>query len=137
MVSTFHQLFPTGHAHLGFMDLMAWQNVVAVRGTIGFRPGGAHVWLDVHHFSAWAPEDAWYAANGSVFVAADPLRTDSSRGTEIDLSGTVPVIANLSMAGGVGVFLPEPGAQTVAGSSVVGKGSNPAAWGFISLRAQL
>ncbi len=128
VVSTFHQLFPTGHAHLGFVDLMAWQNVIAVRGTVGFRPGGAHVWLDVHHFSAWAPQDAWYAANGSVFVAADALRTTSNRGTELDLSGTVPVIANLSVAGGVGVFLPEP---------ITGKGTNPAAWGFVSLRAQL
>ncbi|HEY1087460.1 MAG TPA: hypothetical protein VGE37_07190, partial [Archangium sp.] len=35
-----------------------------VLGTIGFRPFGAHVWLDVWHFAAWDPRGAWYAANG-------------------------------------------------------------------------
>lgn len=134
--STFNQLFPTGHAHLGAMDYFGWQNVVGVRGTIGFRPGKAHVWLDVHHFSAWNPKDAWYAANGSIFIAADPLRTNANRGTEFDLSGTVSLWANLSLAGAVGLFLPERGAWVAAGSSV-GKGSNASAWGFLSVRAQL
>lgn len=134
--STFNQLFPTGHTHLGYMDFVGWQNVVAVRGSIGFRPGNAHVWLDVHHFSAWSPKDAWYAANGSVFIAADPLRTNGNRGTEVDLSATVSLWANLSMAGGFGLFLPERGAWAAAGSSI-GKGTNAATWGFLSLRAQL
>lgn len=135
-VSTFHQLFPTGHTHLGFMDYVGWQNVVGLRGTIGFRPAGAHVWLDVHHFTAWAPQDAWYAANGSVFIAADPLRLTADRGTELDLSATLPLLANLALAGGAGVFLPGAGAQPAAGSTI-GKGVNPSAWAFISLRSQL
>jgi len=134
--STFNQLFPTGHTHLGYMDFVGWQNVVAVRGSIGLRPGKVHVWLDVHHFSAWSPKDAWYAANGSVFIAADPLRTNANRGTELDLSATLSLWANLSAAGGFGLFLPERGAWASAGSTI-GRGSSAATWGFISLRAQL
>ena len=135
-VSTFHQLFPTGHAHLGFMDYVGWQNVVGLRGSVGFRPGGAHIWLDVHHFTAWAPQDAWYAANGSVFIAADPLRSAGDRGTELDLSATVPLLANLALAAGAGVFLPGAGARPATGSSI-GRGVDPSAWAFLSLRSQL
>lgn len=136
VVSTFHQHFPTGHAHLGFMDYVGWQNVVGVRGTVGFRPWGAHLWLDVHHFSAWAPKDAWYAANGSVFIAADPLRLNADRGTEFNLSATVPLLPNVALAGAAGVFLPGDGARPVPGSPI-GKGTHPSAWGFLSVRSQL
>lgn len=124
---TFHQLFPTGHAHLGFMDYVGWQNVVAGRGTLGFRPWGAHVWLDVHHFRAWDPRGAWYAANGSVFLAADPARVNGNWGTELDLSITVPLLEkNLALAGNFSVFLPGGGAP----------GSSPSTWGFLSVRSQ-
>ena len=124
---TFHQLFPTGHVHLGFMDYVGWQNVVAGRGTIGFRPWGAHVWLDVHHFRAWDPRGAWYAANGSVFLAADPTRVEGNMGTELDLSFTVPILEkNLALAGNVSVFLP--------GGEAPGRA--PSTWGFLSVRSQ-
>ncbi|HEY1087461.1 MAG TPA: alginate export family protein, partial [Archangium sp.] len=123
----FHQLFPTGHIHLGYMDYVGWQNVVAGRGTIGFRPLGAHVWLDVWHFAAWDPRGAWYAANGSVFVAADPTRTNATMGTEVDLSVTVPLNPYFAIAGNVSMFF--PGAMS-------GR-TDPSTWGFLSIRSQL
>ncbi len=125
---TFHQLFPTGHIHLGFMDYVGWQNVVAGRGTIGLRPWGAHVWLDVHHFRAWEPRGAWYAANGAVFLAADPNRTSGEMGTELDLSVTVPLFAQVSLAGNFSVFLP--------GLEAAARGTSPSTWGFLSVRSQ-
>jgi hypothetical protein len=57
--STFHQLFPTGHLHLGYMDYVAWQNVIGARGTVGFKEPWLHLWLDVHHLRAWDPRGAW------------------------------------------------------------------------------
>jgi hypothetical protein len=126
---TFHQLFPTAHVHLGYMDYVAWQNVVGVRGTVGFRPWGAHVWVDVHNFSAWDPRGAWFAANGSVFVAADPTRTSGAMGTEVDVSFTVPIIENIAVAGNISFFVP--------GTEAVAKGTAPSTWGFLSLRTQL
>lgn len=125
---TFHQLFPTGHAHLGFMDYVGWQNVVAGRGTIGFKPWGAHVWLDVHHFRSWDPRGAWFAASGAVLQAADATRTANELGTEFDLSVTVPVFAQVSVAGAFAVFL--PGAASARGTS-------PSTWGFLYVRTQL
>lgn len=125
---TFHQMFPTGHAHLGFMDYVGWQNVMAGRGTLGFRPGKAHVWLDVHHFRMWDPKGAWYAANGAVFIAADPARTDGTMGTEVNLSFTVPMFDQVALAGAVAVFLP--------GGAASGRGTAPSTWGFLSVRSQ-
>ena len=123
------RLFPTAHAVLGYADIVGWQNVVAERGAIGFRPWGAHVWLDVHHFGAWDPKGAWYAANGSVFLAADATRTAGTMGTELDLSVTVPLFQNVALAGNFSVFF--PGAEAAA------RGTSPATWGFLSLRSQL
>jgi hypothetical protein len=125
---TFNQLFPTGHTQLGFMDMVGWQNVVAARGTLGIRPWGAHVWLDVRHFRAWEPKGAWYAGNGTVFLAADPTRTSGNMGTELDLSVTVPVFANVSVAGSVAVFLP--------GLEASSRGTDPSTWGFLQVRSQ-
>lgn len=127
---TFSQLFPTGHLHLGYADLVAWQNVVAERGAIGFRPWGAHVWLDVHHFNAWDPKAVWSTAAGALFLAADPTRTDGNMGTELDLSVTVPIIANVALSGNVSVFLP-------GGMAASAKGQNPTTWGFLMIRTQL
>lgn len=126
---TFVRLFPTAHAHLGFMDYVGWQNVIAGRGTIGFRPLGAHVWLDVHHFAAWDPKAAWFMASGATFLPADPTRTDGNMGTELDLSATVPLIPNLALAGCFSVFLPGGAAQT--------RGTEVSTWGFLAVRAQL
>lgn len=125
---TFNQLFPTAHSQLGYLDYVGWQNVVAARGSVGFRPWGAHVWLDVRHFRAWEPKGAWYAANGSVFLPADATRLSGDMGTELDLSVTVPIIANLSVAGSFAVFLP--------GLEALSKGTAPSTWGFLSVRSQ-
>jgi hypothetical protein len=127
---TFHQLFPTGHIHLGYMDYVGWQNVVHARGSVGFRPWGAHVWLDVHHFRAWDPRAPWFAANGTVFVAADPARTPNNMGTELDFNVTVPVLAQIAVSGNVSVFLPGAEAE-------VSRGGSPSTWGFLYVRAQL
>jgi hypothetical protein len=133
--STFNQLFPTAHIHLGFIDYAAWQNVVGVRGTVGFKQPMLHVWLDVHHLRAWDPRGAWFNAGGAVFVAADPARADPVMGNEVDLSVTVPVTPFVSLAGAFSVFA--PGGMAAVQPSGVGRGQQVSTWGFVYLRAQL
>jgi hypothetical protein len=133
--STFNQLFPTAHIHLGFIDYAAWQNVVGARGTVGFKQPWLHVWLDVHHLRAWDARGAWFNAGGAVFVAADPTRTDAVMGNEVDLSVTVPVTSIVSISGAFSVFL--PGGMAAVQPSGVGRGTSPSTWGFVYLRAQL
>lgn len=127
--NTFHQLFPTGHIHLGFIDYVGWQNVLGWRGTVGWKPRGAHLWVDVHHFRAWDPRGAWYAANGTVFLAADAARTAADMGTEVDVNFTIPLHAHLALAGAFAVFLP--------GGMAASRGTAPSTWGFLYLRSQL
>jgi hypothetical protein len=125
---TFNQLFPTGHAHLGFIDYVGWQNVLGFKGTVGVRPFGAHLWLDVHHFRFWDPRGASFTAAGAPFIAANPLRTNGNLGTEVDLNATLPITPHLALAGAFAVFLPGGGAQS--------RGTSPSTWGFLSLRSQ-
>lgn len=133
--STFNQLFPTGHVHLGFIDYVGWQNVVGARGTIGIKQPFMHVWLDFHHLRAWDARGAWYAANGSVYVPAAATRTDGVMGNELDLSVTVPLNASVALSGAFSVFL--PGAMADPGSTGVGRGTSPSTWAFVYLRTQL
>ncbi len=126
--NTFNQLFPTAHVHLGYMDYVAWQNVLAGRGTIGIRPWGTHIWLDVHHFAAWDPRGIWYRASGAQFLQADPTRTNGNMGTEVDLSVTVPLFENISLAGNISAFVP--------GLEAKAKGQSVSTWGFLYVRAQ-
>jgi hypothetical protein len=127
--NTFNQLFPTAHAHLGYIDYVGWQNVQSFRGTVGFRPWGAHVWLDVHRMNLVDPRGAWFDAAGRVFLAADPLRTSDGMGTEIDFSVTVPLHKHVAVAAAYAVFFPGEAAQT--------RGRDASHWGFLYLRSQL
>lgn len=126
---TFHPLFPTAHIHLGFMDYVAWQNVVAGRLSAGFRPFGAHVWVDVHHFRAWDPKGTWFAANGTAFLGPDAARTASGMGTELDFNFTVPLAEPVALSGAFATFLP--------GDMAAAKGTQASVWGFLYVRAQL
>jgi hypothetical protein len=133
---TFNQLFPTAHLHLGYMDYVAWQNVQGYRGSVGWRPLGAHVWVDVHHFRMVEPRGAWFDAAGRVFVGADPLRTAASMGTEMDISFTLPVHKHLAVAGAYGIFFPGDAARAAPGSTV-GRGvGDLSQWAFLYVRSQ-
>jgi hypothetical protein len=133
--NTFNQLFPTGHLHLGYMDYVAWQNVQAFHGFAGFRPWGAHLWIDVHRFQMVEPRGIWYNAAGQVFVQADPARTADAMGTEMDISLTVPLHKHFSIAGAYGVFFPGDAARPVSGL-FFGRGTDTSHWGFLYLRSQ-
>lgn len=130
----FDQLFPTAHIHLGYVDYVAWQNVLAVRGTVGWRPGGAHVWLDVHRFRMWDRHGPWRAANGvTEIVRPNDAREHADMGTELDLSVTIPLFAQVSLAGAFGVFLP----GRALDESLDAVRSEPSLWGFLYLRTQV
>ncbi len=94
-VATFkvrHQLFPTGHTHLGFIDYVGRQNIQDFRGQVGARmvkslTGTVHV----HVFRLDKAQDAWFNAAGDVVggkngrFVVDPSRTARNLGTEVDL----------------------------------------------------
>lgn len=84
-VSTFHQLYPTGHLWFGWADLVGRQNVLAARFTATARPlPSLTARLDVHRIWRASADDAVYNAGGGVLRAAGG---SDARGvaTEVDL----------------------------------------------------
>ncbi len=84
-VQTFNQLFPLGHAYLGWIDAVGRQNIIAASTGVTFDPVD-RLTVDVHGHMFWRAEttDALYNVGGAVSRAGD---AGSSRevGAELDL----------------------------------------------------
>lgn len=84
-VQTFAQLFPLGHAYLGFIDLVGRQNVINLTPGLTVKPiDKLTVKLDGHLFWLADDSDALYNAGGGVVRAGGTGRS-SEVGAEIDL----------------------------------------------------
>ncbi len=91
-VETFNQLFPLGHAYLGYIDAIGRQNIVDARLTTAFNVvtpvealSGTKIKFDVHYFWRAEDTDAVYNAGGAVMRAGN-LGTSSDVGMELDLT---------------------------------------------------
>jgi hypothetical protein len=85
-VETFNQLFPLGHAYLGYIDAIGRQNIVDFNlGVTGNPFPKATVGIAGHFFWRADSDDAVYNAGG-VAVRAGGLGSDSEVGQEIDLT---------------------------------------------------
>ncbi len=84
-VQTFNQLYPLGHAYLGFADLVGRQNLLAPSVGLITRPR-ASTTLAVRGFRFWrqSDRDAVYNAGGGVFRAGN-LGTSKAIASEIDV----------------------------------------------------
>ncbi len=84
-VGTFNQLFPLGHAYLGWIDIVGRQNVVAVNSGIRLEPlPRLTVMLTGHRFWRASDEDALYNAGGGVVRQSEP-DLSTAVGSELDL----------------------------------------------------
>ena len=84
-LSTFNQLFPTGHLWFGWADLIGRQNLVAARFTATAKPiEKLTLRADVHQFWRASVDDAVYNAGGGVLRAAG-FGSDREVATELDL----------------------------------------------------
>lgn len=103
-VETFHQLFPLGHAYLGFIDYVGRQNVLAFSGGGKWGLGAGTSFLAQGHlFRAMETSDALYDAGGA------PLRSGfDSRdiGAELDLLVEAQLERHLEAYGGYSHFFP-------------------------------
>lgn len=83
-VQTFNQLFPLGHAFLGFIDVVGRQNILAANVGLGLKPT-TRITTDVtvHQFARASAADALYNAGGGVERAAGAA-SSLHVGTEVD-----------------------------------------------------
>jgi hypothetical protein len=114
-VGTFNQLFPLGHAFLGFIDVVGRQNIVAPSAGLGVAPT-ARLTMDAtySYFARASERDALYNAAGSVERAAGSANAKSI-GTELDLTATYRVGTTASVLLGYsrlwpGAFIQQTGA---------------------------
>ena len=89
--STFNQLFPLGHAWLGYLDRVGRQNVHAIKAQLKVKPCKKVVaWVDFHTFFADQDRDSMYGANGAALKS--PSGSGShSYGHELDLTAKIAI----------------------------------------------
>ncbi|MCP4268587.1 MAG: alginate export family protein [Candidatus Brocadiaceae bacterium] len=87
--NTFSQLYPTGHARLGYIDFHGWQNIKDHQVHLSLKPTKKLMLkADWHMFSAAEKRDGWYTVGGGFRAAvADANGSfDSDYGDELDLT---------------------------------------------------
>ena len=103
-VETFNQLFPTGHKHLGYADVIGRQNIVDFRGRATLVPvGELKATIDTHYFLLASDDDALYDASGNI-VRAGGLDGSNEVGWELDLTLAHPIGRHLVASGGYSHF---------------------------------
>jgi hypothetical protein len=113
-VQTFNQLYPLGHAYLGFADLVGRQNILAPSVGLALRPrAGTMVATRAFWFWRQSDQDAVYNVGGGVLRAGD-LGTSKAIASEIDVWLIHKLGRHTTLAGGyshvfAGDFIRESG----------------------------
>src|SRR5438105_3473449 len=84
--NTFDNLFPTNHFHYGYMDLMAWKNMVNYQVNFDIKPDTVskiQVNYILHRLAR--ASDNWYRAGQVVYATSNATNTASSLGQELDI----------------------------------------------------
>jgi len=103
--NTFRTLFPTNHIYYGHADLVAWQNVLALRASLSSRPTKSiTASLDVHHLRLAESAGGWLNAAG-VSIRPGDSSASAELGNEIDAVVGWKPIEGLALQTGVAVFL--------------------------------
>ena len=84
---TFNQLFPLGHAWLGYLDRIGRSNVHAIKAQLKVKPCQRVVaWADFHTFFADEDQDAMYSAGGAALRRTTTGAGSKTFGHELDLA---------------------------------------------------
>ena len=87
--NTFENFFPTNHIHMGYMDVMAWKNMIQPAVNFQFRP------TERDHFEFWYNEyflaskkDNWYRGSQGIYSWTKANNTERHIGSEADFTWT-------------------------------------------------
>ena len=106
-VETFNQLFPLGHAYLGYIDAIGRQNIYDISTGLTVKPlPKLTVNLAGHVFYLADTADALYNAGGGI-VRAGGLSTSREVGSEIDLTAKYKIDHHASLLFGYSHFFPD------------------------------
>ncbi len=107
---TFNQLYPTGHARLGYMDFHGWMNIQAHKIMLTAKPSKKLLLkADLWFFEADEEADNWYSVGGGTnrigadrFVHQDGRtgNIDDEYGQELDITVKYKLFKNFGVVGG-------------------------------------
>ncbi len=115
-VETFNQLFPLGHAYLGYIDIVGRQNVIDINPGLTIKPApGLTVGINGHLFYRAEDSDAFYNAGGGV-VRSGAAGGANEIGAEIDFTVKYLIDTHTTVLAGfshffAGDFIEESGAS--------------------------
>ncbi|MDO8813447.1 MAG: alginate export family protein [Gallionella sp.] len=148
---TFYQFTPAPHGKLGAQDLVAFQNIKALRLGGAFNAKkNLKISLDYWDFKLDKSQDYWYGSNGistrgsTIGAGAEGLLADKNVGSEVDITADYNYSPALSFQAGYSLFNPGSGIKNaVVGAAAVqgltghaaGKGDSATfAWGMLVLK---
>ncbi len=103
---TFSQLYPTGHARLGYIDFHGWQNIRDHQFHLTLKPSKKLLLkADFHDFRADQRLDGWYSVAGNLAgnrgaSTGGAFTTDTDYGQEIDLTLKYKLMKNFGVVVG-------------------------------------
>lgn len=128
--NTFENFFPTNHIHMGYMDVMAWKNMMSFSGNVQARPAAndhIEVWYTNLHLAN--ARDNWYRASQGVYVFSQPDNTETHIGDEIDVVWTHFFMNGMvAFQGGYGHLWPGSYISKNLGRNAVGQD-----WAYVQL----
>jgi hypothetical protein len=87
--NTFENFFPTNHIHMGYMDVMAWKNMLSPSVNFQARPSARdHIELWYTNMNLASSQDCWYRGAQGCYVFSNAANTKKHIGDEIDVSWT-------------------------------------------------
>jgi hypothetical protein len=109
-MTTFDQLFPTGHLYQGVADRVGWRNIHDVRAGAQLEPRkGVSLALDYFAFWLASRQDHLYGVDGRIAVRAPTGGAEHSyAGSEVDGVVSWKLRPHVTAGGGLGLFLPGP-----------------------------
>jgi hypothetical protein len=132
----FDQLFPTNHIHFGYMDRMAWKNMIHFGATLNLRPTkNSHLDIGGHKFLLNEEGDNWYGASQNVFIWTPTGNKENDLGSELDVVYTVFFTPGNHVAWqvGGGVFFPGDFIDSNPASGYNGVSVPNETWGYTQL----
>ncbi len=107
-VGTFNQLFPLGHAYLGFIDIVGRQNIIDLTPGVSFKPANPFTLrFDLHFFWRADLNDALYHAGGGIVRPGNPLLSRRV-GSEMDWTLQYRMNRHTVVTGGYSHFFAGP-----------------------------
>lgn len=87
--NTFENFYPTNHIHMGYMDVMAWKNMLSLSANLQARPTeNDHIEFWYTNLNLASAQDNWYRASQGVYVFSKAGNTKTHIGDEVDFVWT-------------------------------------------------